>query len=81
MENLYGTKAYYEQAVELATLKAQLIKEAVAVRLTSGQITADNLGTYAEIIEQADNGVKYAVKELEEKYPSENAENGGEDAQ
>lgn len=77
MEKMYGTRAYYEQAVEIATLKAQLIKEAVAVRLTSGQITADNLGTYAEIIEQADNGVKYAVKELEEKC----AENGGEDAE
>lgn len=63
---IYGTKEYYENEVQMAIVKENLIKEAIAARLTNGQIKAEEFGTYAEIMKQAENAVTYAVDRKEE---------------
>lgn len=65
--NLYGTLEYFEQKRDVAELTADLVKEAIATRLQSGRVTADELRMYADAIEGVERTAVYENEEYEKK--------------
>lgn len=62
----YGSEGYYEQQVQLAILKENLLREATAARLAKGEIKPEDMAMYAEILGQAESSITYAVEKNEE---------------
>lgn len=62
----YGSEGYYEQQVQLATLKENLLREATAARLAKGEIKPDELALYGEVLAEAESSVVYATEKNEE---------------
>lgn len=57
----YGSEGYYEQQVQLAILKENLLREATAARLAKGEIKPDELALYGEVLAQAESSITYAI--------------------
>lgn len=74
MKEMYGTKGYYQHEADKTALEEALIREAIAERIAKGNIKADELGTYAEVLERAEIGKKYAEEKLAEIEASEKLE-------
>ncbi len=62
----YGSEGYYEQQVQLAILKENLLREATAARLAKGEIKPDELALYGEVLAQAESSITYAMETNEE---------------
>ena len=62
----YGSEGYYEQQVQLAILKKNLLREATAARLAKGEIKPDELALYGEVLAQAESRITYAMETNEE---------------
>lgn len=55
----YGSVQYYEDRMNVAELTVELVKEALASRLQSGKVTADELRMYADVLDNAEGAAKY----------------------
>lgn len=62
----YGSEGYYEQQVQLAILKENLLREATAARLAKGEIKPEELVLYGEVLAQAESSITYAMETNEE---------------
>lgn len=62
----YGSEGYYEQQVQLAILKENLLREATAARLAKGEIKPEELALYGEVLAQAESSITYAMETNEE---------------
>ncbi len=69
----YGSEGYYEQQVQLAILKENLLREATAARLAKGEIKPEELVLYGEVLAQAESSATYAVEKKEEHEAEEYA--------
>lgn len=63
----YGSEGYYEQQVQLAVLKENLLREATAARLAKGEIKPEELAIYGEVLAEAESSVVYATEKNEER--------------
>jgi len=52
-------KSYREEELERAKLTYALLAEAFKQKCSNGEITADNVGIYSEILENAKNSINY----------------------
>ncbi len=64
---LYGTLEYFEQKRDIAELTVNLVREAIAIRLQSGRVMADELRMYADAIEGVERTAVYENEEYEKK--------------
>lgn len=76
---MYGTRKWYEDELEKTTLRCQLIREAVAHRLTNNKLEAEDLMAHAEILQEAQDRARRCQEDLD-KYLEEHLDDGSTDA-
>lgn len=62
----YCDSGYKAQQVQFKETTKDLLNEAIAARLTAGKITADEFAFYAAIMNEAEQSLDYANKQLAE---------------
>ena len=61
----YGTKEYYEEQVAQASLRVDLLEEAVKVRVAKGELTPKDVVACAPLLEDAYVRLGEALQALE----------------
>lgn len=75
----YGTKGYYEDELKRATLRYQLIREAISSRLTNNKLNAEELMAHAEILQEVQDRARRCQEDLD-KYLEEHPDDDSTDA-
>lgn len=65
---IYGTIEYYEEQLNMATVKYELIEEAIINRLQNQlvEINANTLRIYSTLLDNASNDIKHMRQSLNE---------------
>lgn len=74
----YGyERTQYE--VEKAKLKLRFVRMAIAQELKEGKVCADELGIYADVLQDAESSVRYAEERFKEYECNECGDNEAKD--